>query len=51
MLLPNSLASLAGPITVIDAIKAIYKHKSPIRRSFILCGRQTVGGFDNVLWR
>ncbi len=30
MLLPNTLASSAPTITFIDAIKALYKHESPI---------------------
>lgn len=34
MLLPNARASPAPTITFIDAIKALYKHDSPIRKSF-----------------
>lgn len=41
MLPPNTPAS-APTITLIDAIKALYKHKSPIRRSFGVKGPQVL---------
>ncbi len=48
MLLPNTLASSAPTITLIDAIKALYKHKSPIRRSFGVKGSQVLIMFGDV---